>query len=118
MKKLLLLVALVLPLSLMAQISTSTIKPKEQFFILSFSTSTFSSEKGKIKAEFGRDTALLKLFDKQIIYETGKVTAYNTVADAFNYVAALGWEFVASQSTDIKGQFDNSKYIFKRKIEY
>lgn len=117
MKKFLLFIGLLLPLGLMAQTdSLASVTPKEQFIVVTYTSSTLSISKGRVKIDFGSNAQLLKQFDKKIMDDTRKVTACKSVADAFNYITALGWEFVFAHATDLNNDYPYHKYIFKRKV--
>ncbi|MVN91920.1 hypothetical protein [Mucilaginibacter aquatilis] len=115
MKKSIILIALLLPLAVLAQSPGFYVKPKEQFFTL-FSTSYMGSTKCSIKVDFGSDKQLLKKFGNNIVDETSKVKEYDSLADALNYVSALGWEFVFAYPTTFEKKYFFSQYLFKRKV--
>ncbi|WP_295772537.1 hypothetical protein [uncultured Mucilaginibacter sp.] len=115
MKKSIILIALLLPLAVMAQTPGFYVKSKDQFFTL-FATSYMGSTKCSIKVDFGSDRQLLKQFDNKIIDETSKVKEYDSLADALNYVSALGWEFVFAYPTKFEKNYFFSQYLFKRKV--
>lgn len=116
MKKLLISIALLISIksySLTLQ-DSSKVKRTEEYAEL-IATQKLFSTKVTITVDYGEVKNLWK--DNRVKDDNGKVTSFNTVVDAMNYMNSLGWEFVNAfpVSTGSGGGMVYHFY-FKRKI--
>ena len=114
MKKLLMLIMLSLPVWAMAQTDSLANKAKEQYCMVTEIPKSFSTAVN-ISVDFGQQG---KMFGVQRIKdEEGKVKSFNSIVDALNYMASLGWELASTSFTVSSPDTYTAKYIMKKKVE-
>jgi hypothetical protein len=114
MKKLLMLIILLLPMWAMAQTDSLANKAEEQYCMVTEVPKSFSTAVN-ISVDFGQRG---KMFGVQRLKdEEGKVKAFNSIVDALNYMASMGWELVSTSFTVSSPDSYTTRYIMKKKVE-
>ena len=115
MKTLFTILTLFLSLSFAhAQENEEKPKAKEEYCMVILDPSQFRSSGINISVDFGQKSS--GLFDRKFLRdENDKKMEFDSIIDALNYLASLGWEFVNEYAA--KDNIDNTRhhYILKRK---
>lgn len=83
-------------------------------YCMVLATSKLLSTKLTIQVDFGQEWSFWK--DKRSMKdEGGKKLEFNSVIDAFNYMAAQGWEYVNAYAITVGNQ-NVYHYVLKRKL--
>lgn len=108
------LIMLSLPIWAMAQTDSLTNKAKEQYCMVTEVPKSLSNSVN-ISVDFGQPTGLFS--SSKLKDEAGKVKSFNSIINALNYMASLGWELI-SCNVIVGGQESYStRYIMKKKVE-
>lgn len=68
-----------------------------------------------ISVDFGRPIGFFS--SNKLKDEAGKAKSFNSIIDALNYMASLGWELVNSNVIITGPDSYTTRYIMKKKIE-
>jgi hypothetical protein len=120
MTKILLLLALILPVFAMAQNTQpdSTKNDIHEAYCMVIATSKMFSNKVSIQVDFGQATSWWKGNHGDVIKDNaGKVVNFNSVIDALNYMATQGWTFVNAYALSEGSTGKVLNYILRRKLE-
>jgi hypothetical protein len=102
---------LLMPVALMAQTTDmGTTTATEAYCVLKIQGKVFSG-RVNVVADFGQEQTV---FVKRLKDEAGKVVDLHSVADALNYMAQRGWQFVQAYTTT--RDTDPVHYILKKKL--
>jgi hypothetical protein len=82
---------------------TPTVKQTEQYCMVMATARPFTT-KVTVTLDYGQATKLFGMNDNVVKDEAGKITAFNSVVDALNYMNSQGWEFVNAYAITIAGQ--------------
>lgn len=75
------------------------------------------SNKVKIEIDIGQKTSFWRsTIQKTLKDESGKAIKFNSMVDAINYMASLGWEFVQAYAFSVGNQ-NVYHYLLKRNTE-
>ncbi|UEG53305.1 hypothetical protein LLH06_20420 [Mucilaginibacter daejeonensis] len=111
MKKLLFIILLSVPMALMAQTDTTSSKATEAYCVMRVQGKVFSN-RVTIDADFGQQQSV---FVRRLKDESGKVVSLNSVADALNYMAERGWQFV--QAYNVANDSASTYYVMRKKLK-
>ncbi len=110
--KTLLFILLFLPVFALAQDKTA---PIQYLYAEIIGTNRTLSAKVDVQIDYGQKSKLLGDYNRIVDPETGKPIIFNSMVDAMNFMAEMGWSFV--QAYSINGN-DNSisHWIIKREL--
>ncbi|MBC8548977.1 MAG: hypothetical protein H8D23_04940 [Candidatus Brocadiales bacterium] len=92
------------------------IKDIDVEYIQIVGTSKFMSHKVTIEIDFGQENKYFKTQDTQVKDEDGKLTKFNSMIDALNFMSKNGYEFVDAYTITISNQ-NVYHYLMKKKKE-
>lgn len=79
-------------------------------------TAKLFSKKVNIEIDFGQVDKIFKAKDTQIKDKDGKLTTFNSMIDALNFMNKNGYEFVQAYTITVQNQYVYH-YLMRRKIE-
>lgn len=116
MKKIILVfICLMMVMSVNAQ---SEVIETQETYCMIVATQNFMSSKCSITIDYGQSTKLIDGSSKmKLVDENGKTVKFNSIMDACNHLASLGWSLVNAYSMVDNKQGSCYHYVFRKTIK-
>ena len=88
------MIALVLVIPFLAQAQTDTTYKPHDFYCMIVASGNQINSNVKLSVDFGQRSKIFLVKEKGIKEEAEKVTTFNSIIDALNYMSSQGWYFV------------------------
>ena len=79
-------------------------------------TARLLSNKVNVQIDFGQEDKIFSAKDTQIKDENGKLTIFNSMIDALNFMSRTGYEFVTAYAISVSNQ-NVYHYLLKKRTE-
>ena len=119
MKKLLMICACLIMTALCANAQTiaDNDSTTQEVYCCIVGTEQFMSNKVSITIDYGQETSFFTSgYDTKIVDENGKKIKFNSMIDASNYLASMGWKLVNAFPASSK-QGTCYHFVFKKQIK-